>query len=81
MVGKTTDSPSSNGMTEELLTSRFGSHESVCKADQPDLGQVMVGRVEETGKVDQLRRNIYKVGLSLSLWSEGVQQIQKTRFG
>ena len=56
------ESPSSNGMTEELLTSRFGSHESVCKPDQPDLGQVMVGRVGETGKVDQLRRNIYKVG-------------------
>ena len=42
-------------------------HES--KPDQPDLGQVMVGRLEETGKADQLRRNIYKVGLSLSLWS------------
>jgi hypothetical protein len=49
-------------MTEELMTSRFGSHKSVCKPDQPDLGQVMAGRVEETGKVDQLRRNIYKVG-------------------
>ena len=94
MVGQNTESPSSTGMTEKLLTSRFGSHESVCKPDhrfgshesvckpdQPDLGQVMVGRVEETGKVDQLRRNIYKVGSSLSLWSEGVQQIQKTRFG
>ena len=62
MVGKNTESPSSNGMTEELLTSRFGSHESVCKPDKPDLGQVMAGRVEEIGKVDQLRRNIYKVG-------------------
>ena len=62
MVGKSTDSPSSNGMTEELLTSRFGSHESVCKSDQPDLGQVMAGRQGNTGKVDQLRRNIYKVG-------------------
>ena len=62
MMVKTTDSPSSNGMTEKLLTSRFGSHESVCKPDQPDLGQVMVGRVEETGKFDQLRMNIYKVG-------------------
>ena len=61
MVGKTTESPSSTGMTEKLLTSRFGSHESVCKPDQPDLGQVMVGRVEETGKMDQIRRNIYKV--------------------
>ena len=38
------------------LTSRFGSHESVCKPDQPDLGQVMVGRVGETGKVDQLAK-------------------------
>ena len=64
MVGKTTDSPSSNGMTEELLTSRFGSHESVCKPDQPDLGQVMAGRQVQTGKVDQLRRNIYKVNPS-----------------
>ena len=63
MVGKTTDSPSSTGMTEELLTSRFGIHESVCKTDQPDLGQVMAGRMDERGKVDQLRRNMYKVGL------------------
>ena len=70
MGGKNTESPSSTGMTEKLLTSRFGSHESVCKPDQPDLGQVMVGRVEETGKVDQIRRNIYKVGSSMSLWSE-----------
>ena len=70
MVGKSTDSPSSNGMTEELLTSRFGSHESVCKSDQPDLGQVMAGRQTESRKVDQLRRNIYKVGSSLSLWFE-----------
>jgi hypothetical protein len=62
MVGQNTESPSSTGMTEKLLTSRFGSHESVCKPDQPDLGQVMVGRVEETGKFDQLRMNIYKVG-------------------
>ena len=46
------DGGSSNEMTEELLTSRFGSHESVCKPDQPDLGQVMSGRVVETGKVD-----------------------------
>ena len=65
MVGKTKDSHSSNGMTEELLTSRFGSHESVCKPDQPDLGQVMAGRQAESSKVDQLRRNIYKVGSSL----------------
>ena len=50
-------------MTEELLTSRFSSHESVCKPDQPDLGQVMAGRMDERGKVDQLRRNMYKVGL------------------
>ena len=63
MVGKIPESPSSKGMTEELLTSRFGSHESVCKPDQPDLGQVMAGRMDERGKVDQLRRNMYKVGL------------------
>ena len=81
MVGKTKDSHSSNGMTEELLTSRFGSHESVCKPDQPDLGQVMAGRQAESSKVDQLRRNIYKLGSSLSFWSEGVQQIQSTLFG
>ena len=68
MVG---ESPSSSGMTEELLTSRFGSHESVCKPDQPDLGQVMVGRVGETGKVDQLRRNIYKVGF-IRYWMCGM---------
>ena len=56
MVCKNTESTSSNGMTEELLTSSFGSHESVCKPDQPDLGQ------GETRKIEQFRRNIYKVG-------------------
>jgi hypothetical protein len=62
MVCKNTESPSSNGMTEELLTSSFGSHESVCKPDQPDLGQVMGITQGETRKIEQFRRNIYKVG-------------------
>jgi len=61
MVCKKTDSPSSNGMTEELLTSSFGSHESVCKPDQPDLGQVMPNPQLEPRKIDIFRKHIFKL--------------------
>ena len=61
MVTTKLESPNSHGMSEELLTSRFGSHESVCKPDQVDLAQGL-GRVQpETSKLDQCWRCVYKV--------------------
>ena len=62
---KNEESPvtSSSEMTEELLTSRFGSHESVCKPDQ----HIRMVEVEEDvmhrepSKIAWARRNIYKV--------------------
>ena len=65
MASKDTVSPSSALMTEGLLTSSFGSHESVCKPVQPDLGQVCGMREVQGGKVEMLRRNMFKVGLDL----------------
>ena len=67
MVGESTESPSSNMMTEGLLTSSFGSHESVCKSVQPDCGQVRVQGVETT-KIQLIRSNLLKVGLSFDPW-------------
>ena len=61
MESKDTESPSSTLMTEGLLTSSFGSHESVCKPVQPDLGQVGGRREMQGGKAEMLRRNVYKV--------------------
>ena len=57
---------SANEMTEELLTSRFGSHESVCKPDH------QCGIVEteedaicrEASKITWARKNVYKVGVN-----------------
>ena len=63
MESKDTESPSSTLMTEGLLTSSFGSHESVCKPVQPDLGQVGGRREMQGGKVEMVRRNVYKVVL------------------
>ena len=65
MESKDTESPSSTLMTEGLLTSSFGSHESVCKPVQPDLGQVGGRREVQGGKAEMLRRNVCKVRLDL----------------
>ena len=65
MVSKDTESPSSARMTEGLLTSSFGSHESVCKPVQPDLGPVGGRREVQVGKTEMLRRNVCKVRLDL----------------
>ena len=65
MESKDTESPSTALMTEGLLTSSFGSHESVCKPVQPDLGQVGGRREVQGGKAEMLRRNVCKVRLDL----------------
>ena len=59
MVSESPESPSSTLMTEGLLTSRFGSHESVCKPVHARAGQ---GRGTENSKVELVRRNVEKVG-------------------
>ena len=48
---------------EELLTSTFGSHESVCKADPPapDLGQVAGPVRMKLTRGQQFKNNLYKV--------------------
>ena len=55
---------SANEMNEELLTSRFGSNESVCK---PDHQCGMVGAEEDaihrdSSKITWARKNVCKVG-------------------
>ena len=65
MVSKDKESPSSALMTEGLLTSSFGSHESVCKPVQPELEQVRGMREVQGGKVEMIRRNMCKVLLDL----------------
>ena len=66
MVGERTESPSSAMMTEGLLTSSFGSHESVCKPVRPDCRQ---GGVQgaESSKIQLIRRNVLKVGFRFDL--------------
>ena len=56
---------SANEMTEELLTSRFGSHESVCKPDH-QCGMVETEEdaiCRESSKITWARKNVYKVGV------------------
>ena len=60
MVSESPDSPSSTLMTEGLLTSRFGSHESVCKPVQARPGQA---RGADNSKVELIRRNVEKASL------------------
>ena len=66
MVGERTESPSSAMMTEGLLTSSFGSHESVCKPVQPDCGHGGVPGAESS-KIQPIRKNVLKVGFRFDL--------------
>ena len=80
MVSKDTESPSSALMTEGLLTSSFGSHESFCKPIQPDLGQVGGRKEVQGGKAEMLRRNVYKVVLDWFITVAFVLLIVSERF-
>ena len=51
-------------ITLATATSRFGSHESVCKYIQPNRGQCGVQGVE-TNRIKLMRRNLLKVGVPL----------------
>ena len=65
MMGNHTQSPSSTEMREELLTSSFGSHESVCKHDQPDLGVVTPILRADNNKIETVKTSIYKVNMQI----------------